>query len=107
LKVGERSIPEILDFNSVGRCLETKIVVGTLMEGTVEKYDLGIVVVKYFGNRVATPARMAGRQAHRIAAVVSIVDQRVAGTLSHVASMVNPKCRRLLRRIIDVMQTLK
>lgn len=58
------------------------------------------------GNSVAAPARMAGRQAHKIAAVVSIVDQRVAGALSHVASIVKPKCLRLLRRIIEVMQTL-
>ena len=76
------------------------------MERVEEKYDLGIVVFKSVGNRVATPARMAGRQAQKMAAVVSIVDNSVAGTLSHVASIVNPKRRRLLRRIMEVKQTL-
>jgi hypothetical protein len=58
------------------------------------------------GKSVTAPARIAGRHAQNIAAVVSIVDQRVAGTLSHVASIENPKYLRLFRRTIDVMKTL-
>ena len=55
---------------------------------------------------MATPARMAGRQAQTIASVVSTVDQMVMGTLEKVASIVMPKVRRELRRIMDVRQTL-
>ena len=64
------------------------------------------MVVLSVGKRMATPARMAGRQAQKIAAVVSTVDQMVMGTLEKVASMVMPKDWRLLRRMMDVRHTL-
>jgi pyocin large subunit-like protein len=58
------------------------------------------------GKRMAMPARMAGRQAQKIAAVVSMVDQMTMGTLEKVASMVMPKDWRLLRRMMDARHTL-
>ena len=58
------------------------------------------------GKRMAMPARMAGRQAQKMAAVVSMVDQMVMGTLEKVVSMVMPKDRRLFRRMMDVRHTL-
>jgi hypothetical protein len=64
------------------------------------------MVVLSVGKRMATPARMAGRQAQTIASVVSTVDQMVMGTLEKVASIVMPKVRRELRRTMDVRQTL-
>ena len=64
------------------------------------------MVVLSVGKRMTMPARMAGRQAQTIASVVSAVDQMVMGTLEKVASIVMPKVRRELRRIMDVRQTL-
>jgi len=64
------------------------------------------MVVLSVGKRMAMPARMAGRQAQTIASVASTVDQMVMGTLEKVASIVMPKVRRELRRIMDVRQTL-
>jgi len=52
------------------------------------------------------PTRMEGIQAQNMAVVVSRVDQKVAGILSHVGSAVKPNVRRLSRRIAEVMQTL-
>jgi hypothetical protein len=83
-----------------------KTVDWALLDREDERRDLWRVVFTSVGNKVATPALMAGRHAHNMAAAVSTVEQRVAGTLSHVASILNPKCRRLLRRMIDVIQTL-
>ena len=52
------------------------------------------------------PPRMGGIQAQVTAAVVSMMDQKVVGTFSHVVSAVRPKVWRLHRRVIDKMQTL-
>ena len=49
---------------------------------------------------------MEGMQAQNMAVVVSRVDQKVVGMLSHVGSAVKPNVRRLSRRTIEVMQTL-
>ena len=70
------------------------------------KYDRWRVVLRSVGKRIVRPARMAGRQAQKMAAVVSTVDQMVMGTFEKVASMVMPKLRRLLRRMMDVRHTL-
>jgi len=51
-------------------------------------------------------ARIGGRQAQKMAAVVSMVDQMVMGTLEKVVSLVMLKDRRLLRRMMDVRHTL-
>jgi hypothetical protein len=59
-----------------------------------------------FGKALTKPARIAGIQAHVTAAVVSKIDQKVVGTLSHVGSAVRPKFRRLQMRMIDIIQTL-
>jgi hypothetical protein len=50
---------------------------------------------------------MEGMQAQNMAVVVSKVDQNVVGILSHVGSAVKPNVRRLSRRTIEVMQTLR
>jgi len=64
------------------------------------------VVPQTLGKKWTRPARMAGSEAHSMAAVVSSVDQKVVGMLSHVGSAVRPKVLRLCRRIIEVMHTL-
>jgi hypothetical protein len=49
---------------------------------------------------------MLGRHAHIIAIVVSSVVQKVVALLEKVGSVVRPKCVRVERRTMDVMQTL-
>lgn len=50
---------------------------------------------------------MEGMQAQNMAVVVSRVDQNVVGILSHVGSAVKPNVRRLSKRTIEIMQTLR
>ncbi len=59
------------------------------------------------GKKRIIPARMAGMQEQIMAVLVSNVDQKVVGILSHVGSAVSPNVLRLSRRAIEVIQTLK
>jgi hypothetical protein len=50
-----------------------------------------LVLPNTLGNNLTRPARIEGMQAQNTAAVVSIVDQKIVGTLFHVGSAVSPK----------------
>ncbi len=58
------------------------------------------------GKNLRRHARIEGMQAQNTAVVVSRVDQKVVGILSHVGSAVKPNVRRLFRRMIEVIQSL-
>lgn len=68
--------------------------------------ELPIEVCQKFEKISMKPPRMGGMQAQVMAAVISMVDQNVVGTLSQVGSAVRPKVRRLQRRTMDKIQTL-
>jgi hypothetical protein len=68
--------------------------------------DLSTDVCQKFGKRRIKPPRIGGMQAQVTAAVVSRVDQKVVGKLSHVGSAVRPNVWILHRRMIEGIQTL-
>jgi hypothetical protein len=62
---------------------------GAVRERDVERpMDLWRVVCMNLGKRMAIPARIAGRQAQKIAAVVSIVDHWKMGSQSFLVQSV-------------------